>query len=73
MMDTKVAREKVLQAVERFAPLTDELVEAIDELRADSLFICWIVASVSFGMWQGSWWAGAFMFGALPLLDPRSS
>jgi hypothetical protein len=36
MMNIQEAREKVLRAVERFAPLTDELVEAIDELRAES-------------------------------------
>lgn len=36
MMNVQEAREKVLRAVERFAPLTDELMEAIDELRSES-------------------------------------
>jgi hypothetical protein len=36
-MDKKEAIEKMIQSVERFAPMTDELMEAIDELRSESV------------------------------------
>lgn len=42
----------------------NEILDAFD-------FIFWMISSVSFGLWQGSWWAGFFIAGALWLMEPK--
>jgi len=37
MMDIRIAKEKVLRAAEMFAPLSDEMLEAIDTVREAEL------------------------------------
>ena len=36
MMKLEEAKEKLIRTVERFAPMTDELMDAIDTVRAES-------------------------------------